>query len=106
MTKRISSGRGIAVTLLLCALLALLFNLAMNDVSGRLTGTQEQTVASMIERAVVTCYAVEGRYPPSLEYLCEAYGLTLDTQAYAYEYELLAHNIRPTVTVERKEAGR
>lgn len=104
MKKKIWLLRGIVVTLVACILIAVVFAVSMGDVSAKLTGTQSSTISAMIDRTIVTCYAVEGRYPPSLEYLEENYGLTLDKKTYDYEYSIIAHNIRPTVEVTRREA--
>ena len=54
---------------------------------------------------VAQCYALEGAYPPSLEYLSENYGLQLDTQRYIYHYDMYASNILPDVRVFTREAG-
>jgi hypothetical protein len=50
-----------------------------------------------VVRATVQCYALEGRYPPRLEYLEEHYGLTLDRSAYTYHYQPIGENIMPRI---------
>jgi type II secretory pathway pseudopilin PulG len=50
-----------------------------------------------ILRATVQCYSLEGRYPPSLEYLEDNYGLTLDRTKYIYYYQSIGENIMPDV---------
>jgi len=52
-----------------------------------------------LRRAVVTCYAVEGRYPESLSYIEEHYGVYIDRNRYAVYYEIFASNILPDITV-------
>ena len=52
-----------------------------------------------IRRAVVSCYAIEGRYPDTYEYLAENYGLTVDEKKYTVHYEIFASNIMPEITV-------
>ena len=54
-----------------------------------------------ISRAVVSCYAIEGRYPANMDYLVENYGIRVDTERYAVSYEVFADNIRPQVRVIR-----
>jgi hypothetical protein len=54
---------------------------------------------------VAQCYALEGAYPPSLEYLAQNYGLQLDTGRYIYHYDLYASNIMPDVRVFLRKAG-
>lgn len=52
-----------------------------------------------LRRAVVTCYALEGRYPPDLEYLRANYGLQLRDEDYIVHYDIFAENIMPEITV-------
>ncbi|MCI8418526.1 MAG: hypothetical protein HFI33_13710 [Lachnospiraceae bacterium] len=73
--------------------------------SGQLEATadQEQTelLRQAINQAVVNCYAMEGRYPESLDYLKENYGIQINTEKYSVTYEIFADNIRPLVKVTR-----
>ena len=52
-----------------------------------------------LRRAVVSCYALEGRYPADLAYLKEQYGLQLNEEKYIVHYEIFAENIMPDITV-------
>ena len=60
-------------------------------------------VRQSVENGVTLCYAVEGAYPESLEYLTESYGVVFDEDKYLVHYECFAANVRPTVTVIRRE---
>ncbi|MBQ4051630.1 MAG: hypothetical protein IJD13_08355 [Oscillospiraceae bacterium] len=57
-----------------------------------------QAAEDTIRRAMVTCYAIEGFYPSSLDYLCEYYGVAAD-ERFVVEYEAFGGNIMPQVTV-------
>ena len=52
-----------------------------------------------IRRAVVTAYAVEGRYPDTLAHIVENYGIHIDTTRYIVDYNIFATNIMPNVAV-------
>ena len=52
-----------------------------------------------IRRAVVTAYAVEGRYPDTIGHIEENYGIFIDTTRYIVHYTVFASNIMPNVTV-------
>jgi len=52
-----------------------------------------------IRRAVVTCYAVEGSYPESLEYIETHYGVHIDRTKYYVDYLVFASNIMPDISV-------
>lgn len=55
-----------------------------------------------IRKAVVSCYAVEGKYPYSLEYLKEHYGLVVDEEKYIVSYDVFASNIMPDIYIARR----
>ena len=67
------------------------------------TAQREQTalLKEAVDQAVISCYAIEGRYPESLDYLRENYGVQVDTEKYAVTYEVFADNVRPEVKVIR-----
>lgn len=63
------------------------------------------TLRSAIAQASVQCYAIEGRYPPSVEYLEEQYGIRIDRERYNVFYDGFASNIMPEITVFPVEGG-
>lgn len=52
-----------------------------------------------IRRAVVMNYAIEGRYPESIEYIESRYGIHIDRSKYAVHYSVFASNIMPEILV-------
>lgn len=65
-------------------------------------GKQEQDIRQLeqvLQRTAVACYAVEGAYPPSIEYMRQHYGLTYDENRYVVHYVLVASNFMPEITV-------
>ena len=61
------------------------------------------TARAALALAVSQCYALEGMYPPDLDYLKEHYGLMLDEKNYAIYYEVIAANIYPVIDVQLAE---
>lgn len=57
-----------------------------------------------VRRSVVQCYAIEGRYPPDVDYLAAHYGLMVDRGQYVYHYRPIADNLMPELYVFPKEA--
>ncbi len=55
-----------------------------------------------ILRGAVSCYALEGFYPPDYEYLKEHYGIRVDEEKYTVFYSVFASNMMPDVTVIEK----
>ena len=56
-------------------------------------------VRENIKDGIVECYAIEGRYPESIEYLINNYGLYLNDEYYQVHYRFLADNIMPEYMV-------
>lgn len=61
------------------------------------------TLRDAIRRASVQCYAIEGRYPPSVDYLEENYGILIDRDKYDVFYSGFASNFMPDITVNLHE---
>ncbi|MGI6751368.1 MAG: hypothetical protein ACOX4U_01935 [Anaerovoracaceae bacterium] len=55
-----------------------------------------------IRRALLTCYAVEGIYPPDIKYLENHYGVRVNYSRFAVHYEIFASNIMPEITLIEK----
>lgn len=55
-----------------------------------------------ILRGVITCYALEGFYPPSYAYLEENYGVHVNEEQFDVFYDIFASNIMPDITVVEK----
>ena len=84
--------------LILVACLYLLL-VGTGQIATRTKSEQLDVLTQAIERASVQCYAIEGRYPPSVEYLEEHYGLFIDHDKYNVFYSGWASNIMPDITV-------
>jgi len=52
-----------------------------------------------LHRAVIMNYAIEGRYPQSLEYIEESFGIFIDRTRFIVHYTVFASNILPEITV-------
>ena len=62
----------------------------------------KQQLEEAVRRTVVACYAVEGFYPPSVEYMQDRYALQYDQGRYVIRYEVVASNLMPEITVLEK----
>jgi hypothetical protein len=63
-----------------------------------------KAVQTAVEQAVMQCYALEGAYPPDLNYLQDHYGLIINEDRYVYLYEVVGENIHPIIDVQFLEA--
>lgn len=79
-----------------------LFSYGTDTVSGRTDAEQEKSLREAVQRGITHCYAVEGRYPESLEYLQKEYGIQYDSEKYFIDYQVLGSNLMPDVTIIRR----
>jgi len=61
-----------------------------------------EILSEAIRRSAVQCYAIEGIYPPNIEYLENNYGLVVDHDSYEISYNVFASNIMPEIAVYLK----
>lgn len=96
-------GTGVALLISLMVLLLVGSSLASLDRTSREAGIEIAREA--IEKSVMQCYALEGAYPPSINYLRQYYGLAVDEDQYVIVYERVAQNIYPVINVYFPEEG-
>ena len=84
--------------------LILSFVLLINSITTKNNGRELQIVRDAVKNAALTCYAVEGTYPESLEYLREHYKLAYNKERFVVEYDAFASNLMPTITVRERGA--
>ena len=58
-----------------------------------------ETLEQAVSRGIVHCYAMEGAYPESLQYLKDHYGLIYDEDRFFVDYQVLGSNLIPDVTI-------
>ena len=71
-------------------------------------GTNQQAeslkqLESSIRKATMTCYATEGVYPPTIEYLKDNYGIQIDETRFVVFYEIFGSNVMPEITVMERQ---
>ncbi len=60
---------------------------------------EKRVLEESINKAVVSCYALEGAYPDSIEHLEENYGLVYYKDKYRILYSVFASNLMPEISV-------
>lgn len=67
----------------------------------------KEILENALNRDITQCYALEGHYPPDITYIEENYGLTYDKDMFYIDYQYVASNLRPNVTIiERQKNDR
>ena len=78
-------------------MMMVVFGLRQTDAASSAEGLR--ILEDSIRRAVVMSYAIEGRYPQSIEYIEEHFGIHIDRTRYAVHYRVFASNILPEIMV-------
>lgn len=77
----------------------LIFTSAVSRLEENRQAEGRQQLEAVLRRTAAACYAAEGFYPPSLEYMREHYGLEFDEEQYMVDYQVFASNLMPDITV-------
>jgi len=106
MRKRKSPWKGLLKGLLLpaaAAVVLLFFASALNSLDSGREAEGLRQLEDALQRGCVACYAAEGAYPPTLEYLRDRYGVQVDEERYTVYYDIFAENLMPNITVLEKK---
>ena len=89
----------VLIPVLFFTLITISVVVGLKDVSASSGSESIRLMEQNLRRATVQCYAIEGRYPPSLEYLAENYGVILNAEKYIYHYRVMGMNLMPDIAV-------
>lgn len=84
---------------ILIAGVLLLFLTGISNIKNGNSLEDKKKLEETVRRAAVSCYSIEGSYPPSLEYLLENYNIRYNEKKYTIKYEITASNLMPDITV-------
>lgn len=87
----------------LAILLAVWFFVAVAGVQRDNAQEGKAQLEAAVRRAAVACYAAEGAYPPSLDYLKTHYGVQVNEERYVVYYTAFAENLMPEITALEKK---
>ena len=73
--------------------------IALSDVNNTNSDEGRRLLEESVHRAIVSCYAIEGSYPETFEYLAKNYPIAYDKSRFIVHYEIFASNLMPTITV-------
>ena len=76
-----------------------LFSGGVSRFSRQTRTRQKEALEDALYRSILTCYALEGHYPQSLDYIREHYHLTYNEDLFFVDYRVLGENILPDVTI-------
>ena len=79
--------------------------LLVNRIDTAQDAAETDIVRDAVKNAALTCYAVEGAYPDSVDYLREHYRLAYDEDRYLITYDAFASNMIPDIWVTEVGVG-
>ena len=92
-------ARSIALPTLftLAVVFIIVSGLEQTEAASRVEGLR--LLEDSLRRAVVVAYAIEGRYPESVAYIEENFGVYIDWTRYHVHYRIFASNLMPDIVV-------
>lgn len=101
-SSKSSSRRAAAISVTFFAVVLSIVVAGLGTTSDSVQRQGQRTAEDAIRRAAVSCYALEGSYPDSYEYLKEKYGVKINERLYVVDYNVFASNIMPDITVIKR----
>lgn len=96
-------AKSLVFSALVFVVIVVIFLVCIFSVNKNSAKRQKELLNDALMNDITFCYAAEGKYPESLEYLKENYGLTYDEEKFYVDYKTYGSNIRPEVMIiERK----
>ena len=105
MRKSRNTDKKTVFTLIIFAVIMLVFLLSVNMASKGNTGRQKESLEKALKRDVTHCYATTGRYPKTLDYIERVYGLTYDRDLFSIEYKVTGSRIPPEIIITENGAS-
>lgn len=87
---------------ILFLIVVMIFGFGIDNASSNVKEEELARIEDNIRKAVANCYAIEGFYPASVDYLQENYGIIIDSDRYHVYYSTIGSNIYPDIAVYQK----
>ena len=95
----VRDAKGALFTVVILAVVIAFFGAAVGKASAKADASSAATLAKAIRKAAVQCYAIEGFYPPGVDYLVDHYGIIIDYSKFNIEYRCFSGNNVPSIKV-------
>ena len=87
--------RNLCLSLLIFVVICGLFSVGITRISNRTRQEQKNSLEHALWRGVTQYYALEGRYPETLQDLKETCGIRYDTDLFFVDYQIGGANLLP-----------
>lgn len=90
---------GMLLSVLLFSALLLVFLYGIGETTQQTLQEQRKNLETAVEKGLLQCYVIEGRYPETLTHLEEHYGIAYDKERFYVDYRVYGTNMRPEIEV-------
>ena len=97
MTKKKTIRKILIIPLLL--LFVCIISISWSRVENSFEDNDVELAEETVKSYALQCYALEGAYPETIDYLTENYTLSLNEDKYVYHYDYIGSNIMPDISV-------
>ena len=91
--------RGAMISFSVFFVVVMLFCAGIDSASQKAKREQKAGLENAVWRSITQYYAIEGRYPESLEVLKTEYGLQYDSEEFFVDYQVYGANLMPDVMI-------
>lgn len=98
-TNNTGQFTSILVALILFFLSIVVFLYGVGIISKNNALDEKKNLQETIQKDIIHCYALEGIYPPTLDYIEENYGLMYNKNKFIVDYRSDGSNIMPKVII-------
>lgn len=103
---KIRKSAKLLIPVLLLVLIAGVFSLSVNRISGDTLTKEQATLEQALRHGAVKTYALTGQYPESLSALLEDYRITYDSTRFIVDYIPNGANLFPMISVLPCQTGK
>ncbi len=93
------------ISILTFALLLFCFAYGLRQIAKETERSGQVLLEQHLWQEIALCYALEGKYPSSIDYLLAHYPISYDANRYYIGYEIYGSNLLPDVTVMKRGEG-
>lgn len=90
--------------ILIMATISVWFVVSIDKLSTQMESEELERLEVSINKAMITCYSIEGFYPNSVDYLVDNYGIIINDEKYYIHYSTFASNMKPVVRIIKRTA--
>lgn len=94
-----SGVSGMWGSLIIFTVVVVMFIASTYSLSAGSTKRQKESLENALTRDIVYCYATTGKYPESLTYIKDNYGLYYNEELFYVDYKIRGSNLFPDVTI-------